>query len=43
MIKNNRKDVGAWAPSCVQHGFTDCPTFTDDRFRVPSNSGKMVY
>ncbi len=20
-IKNNRKDVGIWGPSCVQHGF----------------------
>lgn len=42
-IKGNRKDVGAWAPSCVQHGFTDMGSFTDPRFQIPSVNGPMVY
>lgn len=41
-LKNNRTDVGLWAPSCAQHGFTDDPTFTNSSFRVPSGSGRMV-
>lgn len=41
-IKGNRTNVGAWAPSCIQHGFTDCPTFTDSRFKAPFNGGKIV-
>lgn len=31
-IKGDRKDVGLWSPSCVQHGFTDMNSFTDPRF-----------
>lgn len=41
-IKGERKDVGAWVPSCVQHGFTDMNSFTDPRFRIPSANGPMV-
>ena len=33
-MRNGRKDVGLWAPSCAQHGFTDTDTFTDGNFRV---------
>jgi len=42
-LRANRKDVGLWAPSCAQHGYTDTDTFTDPNFRVPSGSGVMVY
>ena len=31
-----------WAPSCVQHGFTDTDSFTDSRFRIPSDTGVTV-
>ena len=31
--------MGVWAPSCVQHGFTDSRTFTDSDFRVPEERG----
>jgi O-palmitoleoyl-L-serine hydrolase len=41
-IKGSRKDVGAWVPSCVQHGFTDMNSFTDPRFRIPSVNAPMV-
>lgn len=41
-IKANRKDVGLWAPSCVQHGYTDTTTFTDPRFQIPSANGPTV-
>jgi hypothetical protein len=34
--------VGAWMPSCVQHGFTDMSSFTDPRFQIPSVGGPMV-
>lgn len=39
-LKNGRKNVGAWSPACVQHGYSDVRTFTDPRFKV---KGKMVY
>jgi len=42
-IKGTRKDVGVWAPSCVQHGFTDMSSFNDPKYKVPSTSGLMVY
>jgi hypothetical protein len=41
-LKGNRSDVGAWVPSCVQHGFTDMDSFTDVRFRIPSADGPVV-
>ena len=41
-IKGERTDVGAWSPSCVQHGFTDMSSFTDPRFKIPSVNGPMV-
>lgn len=41
-LKGNRSEVGVWAPSCAQHGFSDSPSFLNDRFRVPSRSGIMV-
>ena len=42
-IKGNRTNVGAWVPSCVQHGFTDMDSFTDPRFKIPSAGGPMIY
>lgn len=41
-IKGNRKDVGVWAPSCVQHGFTDMSSFADPLYKIPSTTGAMV-
>jgi|LakMenEpi03Aug12_release.lakeMendotaPanAssembly.Ray.scaffolds.fasta_scaffold1973834_1 hypothetical protein len=31
-----------WAPSCVQHGFTDSKSFTDARLKIPSVNGPTV-
>ena len=42
-LKGTRKDVGVWGPSCAQHGFTDQPSFTDPRYRVPSGTGPMAF
>jgi hypothetical protein len=41
-IKGSRSDVGFWAPSCVQHGFTDSSSFTDARFAIPSANGPTI-
>jgi hypothetical protein len=41
-LQRDRKDVGAWVPSCVQHGFTDMGSFTDTRFQVISANGPIV-
>lgn len=41
-IKGSRNDVGIWAPSCVQHGFTDTGSFTDARLAIPSVNGPTV-
>ena len=35
-----REDVGIWGPACVQHGFTDSPSFADPDFKV---AGMMAY
>ena len=42
-LKRDRADVGVWGPSCSQHGFIDTDTFTDSEFRVPGDSGPMVF
>lgn len=34
IMKNNRTDIGLWAPACVQHGFTHVSSFTDDNYLV---------
>lgn len=39
MIKGDRKDVSAWGPACVQHGYISYPSLTDDNFRIPSGTG----
>lgn len=41
-IKGSRNDVGIWAPSCVQHGFTDTESFTDGRLTIPSANGPTI-
>jgi len=33
-MKGNRTDVGLWAPACVQHGFSDAISFTDNHYKV---------
>jgi hypothetical protein len=43
ILKNNRTNVGLWSPACVQHGFTDEPSFTKDIYHIPSPQGIMVY
>jgi hypothetical protein len=34
--------TGIWSPSCVQHGYTDSPTFNDPRYKVPGITGKTI-
>jgi hypothetical protein len=41
-MKGQRKDVGGWGPSCVQHGFIDVPTLTNSSFKVPSSTGPTL-
>lgn len=33
-MKGNRSDIGLWSPACVQHGFSDERSFTDEHFKV---------
>lgn len=33
-MKGNRSDIGLWAPACVQHGFSDEISFTDEHYKV---------
>ena len=42
-LKNGRKSVGFWSPACVQHGFSDDPSFTDNRYQVPGLNGIKLY
>lgn len=42
-MKGNRNDIGFWAPACVQHGFSDESSFKDPNYKVPTNTGKMLY
>lgn len=42
-LKNNRKDVGVWGPSCAQHGFSCGDALNDTNYRVPSGTGKLLY
>ena len=35
--------TGVWAPACVQHGFTDTFSFNDTRYRIPSETGPMIF
>jgi len=42
-MRGDRKDVGLWAPSCIQHGFTDTSSFTDTKYRVPSGNGPRAF
>jgi hypothetical protein len=39
VLKNNRSDVGLWAPSCIQHGFSDSNSFNDPSYKVPQKTG----
>lgn len=41
-IRGSRKDIGAWMPSCAQHGFTDTPDFNDPHYMIPSGNGITV-
>jgi hypothetical protein len=41
-FKESRSNIGLWAPSCIQHGFTGSATFTDPRFQIPSANGSTV-
>lgn len=34
--------TGVWSPACVQHGFSDSPSFNDPGFKVPSTVGKSM-
>jgi hypothetical protein len=37
-----KPQTGVWAPSCVQHGFTDAPSFNDPHYKIPSDTGKSI-
>lgn len=37
-----KPQTGVWAPSCVQHGYTDSSAFNDPRYRVPGVVGKGI-
>lgn len=41
-MKGSRNDVGIWAPSCVQHGFTDTKSFTNTQIAIPSANGPTI-
>ena len=38
-MRKTRKDIGAWGPACVQHGYISYPSLTSSAFRVPSDTG----
>jgi hypothetical protein len=38
-MKGQRKDVGAWGPSCVQHGYVSYPSLTSENFKIPTATG----
>lgn len=42
-IKADKRDTGAWAPACVQHGFTTFGSFTNEKYEVPSGSGNKLF
>ena len=42
-IKADKRDIGAWAPACVQHGFSADPSFTSEKYEVPSGSGNKEF
>lgn len=37
-----KPQTGLWAPSCVQHGYTDSPSFNDPRYKIPGLVGKSI-
>jgi hypothetical protein len=41
-MMNQKKNMGVWSPSCVQHGFVNDHSFNDTNYRVPTNVGKKV-
>ena len=41
--KGDRKDVGIWAPSCVQHGFSFDASLVTDMYRIPTGTGQHLY
>lgn len=34
-----RKDIGAWGPACVQHGYISYSSVTSNSFRIPQETG----
>lgn len=38
-MKNDRTNVGAWGPACVQHGYISYSSLTSSSFRIPSDTG----
>jgi hypothetical protein len=41
-MRGQRRDVGAWGPSCVQHGFIDVGSLTSNNFKVPYSIGPTL-
>jgi hypothetical protein len=33
-MKGSRTDVGIWAPSCIQHGFSDSSSWLSNDYKV---------
>lgn len=33
------KTVGIWSPGCIQHGFSDDGSFSNNNYRIPSGTG----
>jgi hypothetical protein len=38
-LKGIRVNIGAWGPSCVQHGFISYPSLISSSFKVPTGTG----
>ena len=41
-MKEDKKNIGVWAPACVQHVFIDSSSFTSDSYKVPSTTGVKI-
>ena len=42
-ITDGKKNIGVWAPACVQHGFSLTKSYNSNQYRVPSKTGKKLY
>jgi hypothetical protein len=36
------KNIGIWAPSCIQHGFINSANFNSINYKIPSGSGITI-